>query len=265
MHEESVFSLMSADEATGADGPSTGPAPVAAVAAGPRQPAYQTVKAHVLAQIRAGAWKEGEAIPGEEALARQFGLSRMTVNRAIRELGDERIVTRVQGSGTYVAQQKYQATLVAIRNIAEEVAARGHVHRCELQRLERCTASEVLARQFELPPPLPLFHSVVVHLEDGLPIQVEDRHVLPELAPDYLTLDFRSQTPNAYLMRVAPLQKVSFEIEAAKPAREVAELLQMGPDEYCLVLHRRTYSRDRVASVASMWHPASRYRFTGSF
>jgi len=39
----------------------------------------------------------------------------------------------------------------------------------------------------------------------------------------------------------------------------------MAPDEHCLVLHWHTYSRERVASVASMWHPASRYRFTGSF
>jgi len=246
------------------EGP-TGEAGAANAGASGRQPAYQAVKAHVLAQIQAGVWKEGDAIPGEEALARQFGLSRMTVNRAIRELSDEQIVTRVQGSGTFVAQQKYQATLVEIRNIAEEVAARGHVHRSELQRLERCKAGEALARQCEVPARETLFHSVVVHLENGVPIQVEDRYVLPQLAPDYLTLDFRSQTPNAYLMRVAPLQKVHFEIEAVKPAREIAELLHMAPEEYCLVLHRRTYSRDRVASVASMWHPASRYRFTGSF
>ena len=94
-----------------------------------RKPAYLRVKQHVLAQIQSGTWQEGEAIPGEEALARTFGVSRMTVNRAIRELSDEQIVERVQGSGTYVAQQKYQATLVEIRNIAEEIAARGHVHR----------------------------------------------------------------------------------------------------------------------------------------
>ena len=85
----------------------------------PTPPAYQRVKQHVLEHIQNGLWKEGDAIPGEEALAREFGVSRMTVNRAIRELSDEQIVERVQGSGTYVAQQKYQATLVEIRNIAE--------------------------------------------------------------------------------------------------------------------------------------------------
>jgi len=51
----------------------------------------------------------------------------------------------VQGSGTYVAQQKYQSTIVAIRNIADEIAGRGHVHRSDLQRLERIKAPEALA------------------------------------------------------------------------------------------------------------------------
>ena len=90
----------------------------------PALPAYERVKRYVLHRIHNGEWQEGDAIPGEEALAREFGVSRMTVNRAIRELSDEQIVERVQGSGTYVAQQKYQATLVEIRNIAEEIAAR---------------------------------------------------------------------------------------------------------------------------------------------
>jgi GntR family transcriptional regulator, histidine utilization repressor len=231
----------------------------------PTPPAYQRVKQHVLERIQNGQWKEGDAIPGEEALAREFGVSRMTVNRAIRELSDEQIVERVQGSGTYVAQQKYQSTLVDIRNIAEEIAARGHQHRSELHKLERVKAGEALARAFGVKPEATLFHSVVVHFENGQPIQVEDRHVNPEVAPDYLSQDFTSQTPNAYLMRVAPLQGVSFVIEAVLPPSSVAEMLAMPSGEPSLVLRRQTRSMGRVASVAAMWHPASRYQFTGSF
>jgi len=244
---------------------SNGPAPLSVATPDDRTPAYLRVKQHVLAQIQNGTWQEGEAIPGEEALARTFGVSRMTVNRAIRELSDEQIVERVQGSGTYVAQQKYQATLVEIRNIAEEIAARGHVHRSELHKLERTKAGEALGRQFGLKADQTLFHSVVVHFENGEPIQVEYRHVNPKVAPDYLQMDFSSQTPNAYLMRVAPLQGVSFVIEACVPPRDIAEMLHMSPQETCLVLRRQTQSQGQVASVAAMWHPASRYRFTGSF
>jgi GntR family histidine utilization transcriptional repressor len=228
-------------------------------------PAYQQVKDHVLAQIHAGVWKEGDAIPGEEALARSFGVSRMTVNRALRELSDEQIVERRQGSGTYVAQQKYQSTLVEIRNIADEIAARGHAHRSELHRLERVKASDALAQRLGVAAGSVVFHSVVVHFENDLPIQVEDRHVNPAVAPDYLAQDFATQTPNAYLMRVAPLQGVSFVIEAVLPPVAVAEMLAMPAGEPCLVLHRQTRSQGKAASAASLWHPASRYRFAGAF
>ena len=231
----------------------------------PVAPAYQQVKAHVLAQIHTGVWQEGDAIPGEEALAREFGVSRMTVNRALRELSDEQILERRQGSGTYVAQQKYQSTLVEIRNIADEIAARGHAHHSELHRLERVKAGEALAQRLGVPPGSLVFHSVVVHFENGLPIQVEDRHVNPAVAPDYLAQDFATQTPNAYLMRVAPLEGVSFVIEAVLPPAAVAEMLTMASTEPCLVLHRQTRSQGKVASLASLWHPASRYRFAGAF
>ncbi|WP_439520926.1 histidine utilization repressor [Hydrogenophaga sp.] len=229
------------------------------------EPAYQRIKAHVLAQIHNGIWQEGDLIPGEEALAREFGVSRMTVNRAIRELSDEQTVERIQGSGTYVAQQKYQSTLVAIRNIADEIAARGHVHRSDLQKLEKVKAPEALARQFRVPPGQALFHSIVVHFENNKPIQVEDRYVNPAVAPDYMQQDFSCLTPNAYLMRVAPLQGVQFAIEARQPAADVRELLHMSREEPCLVLHRQTQSQGQVAAVATLWHPATRYQFTGNF
>lgn len=230
-----------------------------------RQPAFAAIKSHVLSKIHDGVWTEGSAIPSEEALAREFGVSRMTVNRAIRELSDEQIVERIQGSGTYVAQQKYQSTLVEIRNIADEITARGHTHRSELHRLERMKAGDALGRRFGLPANQVLYHSVVVHFENELPIQVEDRHVNPHVAPDYLAQDFNSVTPNGYLMRVAPLQGVSFEIEACLPPQHIWEMLHMPSAEPCLVLHRQTQSMGQVASVAVMWHPASRYRFTGHF
>lgn len=230
-----------------------------------RVPAFLHIKHYLLAQIREGYWKEGDAIPSEQALAKQFGVSRMTVNRAVRALTDEQILSRIQGSGTYVAQHKYQATLVEIRSIAEEVRARGHRHRSELHLLERGKASELMAYPFGMKPGQPLFHSVIVHFENDVPIQVEDRWVNPAVAPDYMQQDFSAITPNEYLMAAAPLQGVNYSIEALSSPREIAEMLQIAAKEPCLVLKRRTLSKGAVASVATMWHPGSRYQFAGSF
>lgn len=229
------------------------------------RPAFKRIKAYVLGQIQGGQWKEGDSIPSEQALAAEFGVSRMTANRALRELTDDQILVRVQGSGTFVAQQKYQSTLVVIHGIAEEIHARGHVHRSELHLLERITASDSLAVEFELQASKALFHSVVVHFENDTPIQVEDRYVNPALAPGYMQLDFSTTTANEYLMRVAPLYGVRYRIEASMPPPEVAAMLHTDVHQPCLVLRRKTLSRKQVASVAMLWHPANRYQFTGGF
>ncbi|GAO23900.1 GntR family transcriptional regulator [Alicycliphilus sp. B1] len=229
-------------------------------------PTFQRIKDYVLQQIQSGTWQEGDAIPSEAALAKQFEVARMTVNRALRELSDERTLTRVRGSGTFVAQQKYQSTLVQLRNIADEIAARGHVHRGELQKLERCRADAALARQFELSAAQTLFHSVVVHFENDVPIQVEDRYVNPAVAPDYLAQDFRQ--PDAQRLpdaRGAAAGRAVLHRRPACPApmwRTCCAWTPASPAWCCAAARDR---RAMVASVSALWHPASRYRFTGSF
>lgn len=227
-------------------------------------PIFQRIKDYLVSEIAAGRWKEGDVVPSEQALVRQFGVSRMTVNRAVRELTAEHVLTRRQGSGTFVAPQKYQATLVEIRSIADEVRSRGHRHRSVLQLLEKARASEVLALQFDLAAGDLLFHSVIVHFENEVPIQVEDRWVNPSCAPDYLAQDFASLTPNEYLMKSAPLQSATYSIEALAPPRDIADMLAIEARQCCLVLKRRTRALGQIASVVTMWHPGQLYQFAGS-
>jgi GntR family histidine utilization transcriptional repressor len=227
-------------------------------------PIFQRIKDYLLGEIAAGRWNEGDLVPSEQALVRQFGVSRMTVNRAVRELTAEQVLTRRQGSGTFVAPKKYQATLVEIRNIADEIRSRGRIHHSSPRLLEQASASEELATQFDLAPGDPLFHSVIVHCEDEVPIQVEDRWVNPASAPAYLEQDFSSITPNEHLMKAAPLAGATYSIEALPAPREVAAMLGVEAHAPCLVLKRQTLSGGRVASVVTMWHPGQLWQFTGS-
>jgi GntR family histidine utilization transcriptional repressor len=228
-------------------------------------PAYQRIKAWLLAEIHAGRWRAGELVPSEHELVRQFGVARMTVNRAIRELVTEGVLTRTQGAGTFVATTKFESTLVAIRSIAEEIRARGHAHRAEVLALTSLPADAAIAAAMQVEVGTPLYRSRILHHENEIPIQLEERWVQPELAPDYLAQDFDRTTPNEYLMRVAPLARVEYRIEARIPDRSIRERLAMGRDEPCLILYRRTFTGPRVASVANLYHPASRYQFSGHF
>lgn len=228
-------------------------------------PAYQAIKDHILARIDSGEWGEGCLIPSENELARQFNVARMTVNRALRELTDAQVLTRTKGAGTYVAPPKYQSTLVEIRSIAEEIRARGHQHSAVVLTLESIQATATLAVEMQLPLGSAVFHSCLLHLENEQPVQYEERWVNPALAPDYLAQDFTQITPNEYLVRVAPLQRVEYRIEATLPSAAICQDLAMARGEPALLLHRRTWSLGTIAAVANLWHPGNRYQFTGHF
>lgn len=232
---------------------------------GAHAPLYERIKHLILGQIADGGWAPTQRIPSENELVRSVGASRMTVNRALRELTDAGYLVRVQGVGTFVADRRAQGHPLAIRNIADEIVARGHLHTARVLTLERCTASTRLAGHFNLRAGHELFHSRMVHLENGLALQLEDRYVNPAVAPRYLEQDFTRTTPNAYLMQVAPLQRVEHIVQAARTDPATAQLLQMDVTEPCLVLRRRTWSGGAVASTVTLSHPASRYELQGQF
>ena len=87
--------------------------------------------------------------------------------------------------------------------------------------------------------------------------------MVPAAAPGYLEQDFTRTTPSEYLMRVAPLARVDYRIEARLPADTTREALALADGEPCLLLHRCTFSGGRAASVANLWYPGNRYRLTG--
>jgi GntR family histidine utilization transcriptional repressor len=237
--------------------------PSAVVPSTDPRPAYQQIKDYVLAQIQSGAWSEGYLIPTELALCDTFKVSRMTVNRALRELTADQLLVRRKGSGTYVAQPKFQSTLIEIRSIAQDIRDRHHRHTSKILLLEPMQAPEALAKRFGLPAKAPLFHSVLVHYENDIPIQVEDRVVDAKVAPDYLEQDWASMTPNEYLMRVAPLPTGQYTIEVRMPPAAIAESLDIAVTQACLVMDRTTFSNQVFTSHATMWHPGNRYKFTG--
>ena len=231
----------------------------------PSLPAYEQVKAFIKAQINHGRLRPGDAVPSEAVLQQQFGLSRMTVNRAMTELAAEGLLTRIRGSGTVVAQWHRMSSTLAVRDIHEEVLERGHRHSCVVLTLEVISADASLAPALGLRSGAKVFHSVMVHYEDGVPIQLEDRHVNPAAAPDYLQVDFQSTTPTQYLFQCAPLSEARYSIEAALATKLEAKALGIKPSEPCLVITRCTMSGAHVASQGRLVYPGMRYHLKGNF
>jgi len=225
---------------------------------------YARVKRHVVARIEAGDWKVATRVPSENQLAAEFEVSRMTARRALMELVQEGYLVRSQGLGTFVADRKPLMSMLEVRNIAEEIAERGHSYGNRIVRLEESAATESVAMYLGLAPGARVFHSIIVHLDDEVPVQLEERFVNPAIAPKYLEQDFRRKTPNAYLSSVAPIESIEHVIEAVLPPPQVARWLKLRSPEACLQINRRTWSRGHVATFARLVHPASRYRL-GSY
>lgn len=228
-------------------------------------PQYLRVKNHLREGIASGRWVAGDLLPSEAELVALFAVSRMTVNRALRELHQEGLVERLQGVGTFVAQLHRISSTLTVRDLHEEIAARGHQHEARLHLLETVKASAEQAADFALKAGTPLFHSVLVHRENGVAIQCEDRLVNPACAPDYLGLDFSRTTPTHYLLEVAPLSEARYTIASQLPSDLEARLLGIGKREPCLVVQRRTFSRGKTVTTVRLTHPGSLYLLEGSF
>ena len=180
---------------------------------------FQQVKQHLKDGLAAGRWAPGELMPSEAELVAQFSVSRMTVNRAIRELQAEGLVTRTQGVGTFAAALHRVASTLTIRDLHEEIVERGHRHSARVVRMRAEKAAPALAQQLGVAPGATVFRSLIVHAEDGVPLQCEDRCVNPACAPEYLMQDFTRITPTHYLFEVTTLWRAQFSIEAALPTK----------------------------------------------
>ncbi len=226
---------------------------------------YVAVKDHVRAGIRSGRWKAGDRLPSEHELVAALGVSRMTVNRALRELAGAGELVRIAGVGTFASEPKPQSGLQRVASIADEIRARGHAYACHLVAVTREAASVEVAAALDLGTGDAVYHSVCVHHENGVPVQLEDRYVNPQAAPAFIDQDFRRITPSEYLLQAVPLDEVEHVVDATRPAKREAALLQVKPKEPCLVLTRRTWSRGRTVTFVRCVHPGSRYRLGTRF
>jgi GntR family histidine utilization transcriptional repressor len=225
---------------------------------------YLQVKDFILERIAGGTLRAGERVPSENELTRTLTVSRMTANRALRELAADGVLVRVAGVGTFVAEQRVHAHPLEVRNIADEIRARGHEYRVKVLALDSLSASRELAERCGVKVGAQLDYSLLTHFADAAPLQVEERYVNPQVAPGYLRNDFSRTTPHEFLIRVAPLQRAEHIVRALVPERRIRRLLRLEAGEACLLIMRRTFSHGRIASVADLYHPGSRYELAAS-
>jgi GntR family histidine utilization transcriptional repressor len=136
---------------------------------------YARIKQHLKAELSTGRWSPGALMPSDAELVAQFGVSRMTVTRALNELRADGLIERVQGVGTFAAHLSAVSSTLNIRDLHEEITSRGHRHHAVVHLARRERATSALALQLGLARGSAVFHTLIVHHENGVALQCEDR------------------------------------------------------------------------------------------
>ena len=224
-----------------------------------KRPLYQQIQESILDKIRSGEWPPGEKVSSENTLVEELQVSRMTINRALRELTHRGYLERVHGVGTFVAEPPRHASLIEIQDIAVEIRNQGKVHHADIREINTRVAGNAIAERMEVASGSELFHIVMLHFQNDIPIQLEERWVNPKLAPGFLTTDFSSITPTQYLISLIRPDEMEHIVRAIMPDDEMQEVLAIPATEPCLRLSRRTWKNSTVVTTADFTYPSTRY------
>lgn len=225
-------------------------------------PGWEEIRAEVMARIRSHAWPPGALIPGEAALALEFGVARATVNRALSELARTGVLERRRKAGTRVAAMPVRKATLDIPVVRAEVEARGDTYGLRLLRLEitRPPLSVSARLGMELAQ---MVHLRTLHLASGRPFMVEDRWLNRKVLPDPMP-DFAAISANEWLVAHVSFTTgdIAFSAEGASGAE--AEALGVVEGTAVFVTERCTWSPDQPITWVRLVH-APGYRLSTVF
>ncbi|KQU74653.1 histidine utilization repressor [Ensifer sp. Root31] len=228
------------------------------------QPLYEQIKSAIDRRVETEEWPANFQVPSEEDLANEFGASRLTVRRALRELQTDGVLLRVQGRGTFVIGPRMECAVFNLADIAEEITYSGGAHTCRVLQHSILGKDNPGRNMLQLGAEDIIFHSRLLHLEDGSPIQLEDRYVNAAEAPAYIKQDFSKTSPHSWLLRETTVTTVDNTIRSIRADEEARLHLQIDAGQPCLLLDRSTW-RDGIPVTRSRFiHPGDRYRMRSS-
>ncbi|NPA91406.1 MAG: GntR family transcriptional regulator [Chloroflexi bacterium] len=206
-------------------------------------PRYILIREQIRQKVLNGEYKPGERIPSEPQLAREFNVSRGTVEKAIRGLVEEGILVREQGRGTFVAKPRLESALFRLSTFADEAKRRGFTPATRLIRAHVRTADDTVAQALDLPPEAQIIEIVRVHLADGEPLVYEVRQLAYDLCPELLSEDLEHSSLHELLLYKyhIPLVKARFTIHAITLTDEAATLLHVEEGSPGFAVERITY------------------------
>jgi GntR family histidine utilization transcriptional repressor len=226
---------------------------------------HKLILSDVREKIVSGTWPPGFRIPFETDMAKDYGCSRMTVNKALTQLARYGLLERARKSGTYVKTPQTLSAAMEITNIRKEVEDSGKEYSYRLLhdtvRLSEADDSNKLSdssknsiRQLEC-----------LHSANGAPFCFEERMVNIGSVPEIEDVAFDREGPGNWLQRTVPWNSAEHQIIATLATEIVAKMLEIEPGAPCLVVERRTQNDLGNVTWAKLWYAGANHRLVANF
>ncbi len=214
-------------------------------------------------QIERGDLREDSPIPTEPELEHMYGVSRVTVRRAVQELVQEGLLVKLRGKGTFVRSPLVRQNLNTITSWAETMAARGVQSESRNITITTIPAPGKVAVLLGLSP-----NSLVVKVErlrctpEG-PVTLMVNYLLPELVPGLSTKDVEGSLYDTLERKYGIiLARAREQVEAKGAGVRNAKLLGVRRGAPLLHVTRVTYDQnDRPIEVVEASSRADRYSY----
>ena len=129
--------------------------------------------------LEAGEWTPGDRLPPERELAERYGVSLITVRRALTDLARERRLERTQGRGTFVSKPPIPLDLDTPSSFTEEIRRLGHAPATRIVTARTMAAEPAVADALEIAHGAHVVHLERLRMADGEPLLLEQVY-LPE-------------------------------------------------------------------------------------
>jgi GntR family transcriptional regulator len=159
-------------------------------------PLHSRLEQRLREKIESHEWPTGFQLPSERELCESYGVSRITVRRALKDLAVHNLVRSTPGKGTFVILPAIREPLQPLSSFSEDMRRRGFSPSSRILQAEIIPASENIARSLNLP-----VGSEVVHLQrlrmvapEDIPVAIQTALIPHSRCPNLLRFDLENRS-----------------------------------------------------------------------
>jgi GntR family transcriptional regulator len=222
-------------------------------------PLYQQLQRALREAIDRRLLDANDALPAERDLAEEFGISRITVRKALDGLVSEGLLMRRHGSGTFV-RGRVEKNFSLLTSFSEDMRARGRSPRSEWLKRTRGTVTPEEALTLRSSPGTPVYRFSRLRFADDAPMSVEFATIVAACLPtlDAVETSLYEALEKSGNRPVRALQR----LRAVLLTREHAELLCAKPGDAGLLVERVGFLADgRAIEFSQSYYRGDTYDF----